>query len=113
MNTDLSNLIWGLTFAFVFPIICYGTGMAWNKVFRAPATVNKVWTSFCLLLPIVGLGMMVQVGWESLRRLWLSSPYLLSIAALVFGMLAPAALIAAILRLWRTKPIHTPSGGKC
>ncbi len=102
METDLSKLIYGLTFAFVSPIVCYGTGMAWNKVVGAPEKVNRVWTSFCLLLPIVLLGMLVQLGFDLLRRLWAGSPYLLSFLTLVCGVLAPAALIAAVVRLWRT-----------
>ena len=112
METDLSNLAFGLALAYLFPIVCYGTGMAWNKTVGAPPKVNKVWASFCLLLPIVCLGMMVQGGREFLRRLWLGSPYLLSIVALVFGVLAPAALIWAIVRLWRVKPVQRGSGEK-
>ncbi len=87
METDLSKLIFGLTFAVVSPIVCYATGIAWNKATGASERVNKIWTSFCLLLPIVLLGMLVQVGWGSLRRLWTSSPHLLSFLGLVLGVL--------------------------
>lgn len=106
MEKDLSDLIFGLTFAFVAPIVCYATGMAWNNVVGAPQKVRKLWTSFCLLLPIIGLGMMVQVGWRSLLRLWVTSPYLMSLLGLAFGIIAPATLIAVIVRLWRTQPSH-------
>ena len=106
MGTDLSKLVFGLTFAFVSPIVCYGTGMAWNKVVGAPPKVNRIWTSFCLLLPIVLLGMLAQVGWDSLRRLWMTSPYVLALLTLIFGVIAPAALIAVIMRLWRASPSH-------
>jgi hypothetical protein len=106
METDLSKLIYGLTFAFVSPIVCYATGMAWNKVAGAPPRVKKIWASFCLLLPMVLLGMLVQVGWDSLRRLWMTSPYVLALLTLVFGVVAPAALIAVIMRLWRPVPHH-------
>ncbi|MGB9073198.1 MAG: hypothetical protein WCC22_11070 [Terriglobales bacterium] len=104
METDSSNLIFALAFTFVFPIVVYLTGMAWNKIVGAPPKGNKIWASVCLLLPIVLLGMLVQVGFDTLRRLWVASPYLLSFLTLAFGMLAPAALIAAIVRLWRTGP---------
>jgi len=109
METDSSKLLFALVFAFISPIVCYAAGMVWNKAVGAPAKVNRVWTSFCLLLPIVLLVMLVQVGFDTVRRVWITSPYFLSILAIVCGVLAPAALIAAIVRLWRTKPDQQPS----
>jgi hypothetical protein len=106
MERDLSDLTFGLALAFGFPIVVYLTGMAWNRVVGAPKKVNRTWASFCLLLPIVALGMMVQVGWSSFQRLWMTSPYVLATLTLVFGVIAPAALIAVIVRLWRTGPNH-------
>lgn len=106
MERDLSDLTFGLTFAFLAPIVCYATGMAWNKMVRASAKQNRIWTSICLLLPIIGLGMMVQVGWSSLRRLWIASPYFMSLLILILGVIAPATLIAIVMRLWRSAPSH-------
>jgi hypothetical protein len=104
METDLSTLAFSLVFTFVFPVVVYLTGLGWNMLVGAGPKMNKIWASVCLLLPIVLLAMLLQVGSDSLRRLWIASPYLLSLVALIFGILAPAALIAVIMRLWRTKP---------
>jgi hypothetical protein len=46
------------------------------------------------MLPVVLLGMLVRVGWDSLRRLWMTSPYVLVLLTLVFGAVMPAASIA-------------------
>jgi hypothetical protein len=104
METDIHKLGISLAFAFGFPIVVYMTGMTWNKVVGAPPKVNRAWASFCLALPIVALGMLVQPS--ILRRLWSTSPYFLLLLGVVFGVGAPAALIAAIVRLWRTKRGH-------
>jgi hypothetical protein len=102
METDIHRLGVALGFAFGLPIVGYLTGMAWNKMVGAPPKVNKAWATFCLALPIVALGMLVQPS--VLRGLWSTSPYFLLLLGIFFGLCAPAALIAAIVRLWRTKP---------
>ncbi len=104
METDTTKLTYALAFTFLLPIVGYLTGMAWNKLVGAPSQVNKAWATFCMAVPIIGLVMFVNVDFDLVQRLWSTSPYTLSICAVVFGILAPTALIAAIIRLWRTKP---------
>jgi hypothetical protein len=101
MEPHPSDLLFGIAFAFGFPVIVYLTGMAWGKIVGAPPRDRKIWTSFCLLFPIFDLIIFVQVGSHTLRRLWVTSPYTLSLVAGVFGILLPAILIAAVVRLWR------------
>jgi biotin transporter BioY len=102
METDIHRLEMSLALAFGFPIVVYLTGVAWNKITGAPSKVNKAWATFCLALPILALGMLVQPS--VLRRLWSSSPYSIVLLGAFFGVCAPTALIVAIARLWRTKP---------
>jgi biotin transporter BioY len=101
METDLHRLGISLGFAFGFPIIVYATGMAWNKISGAPRKVKKVWATFCLALPIAALAMLVHPS--VLARLWATSPSVLLLLGFVFGGCAPAVLITAIARLWRTR----------
>jgi hypothetical protein len=102
METDIHKLGFSLALAFVFPVVVYVTGIAWNKIAGAPQKVNKAWATFCLALPIVALGMLIHPS--TLRALWLTSPYVVLLLSVIFGLLAPAGLIVAIVRLWRTKP---------
>src|SRR5438445_8047168 len=108
MGTDLSKLAFALAAAFVLPAIDYIIGASWNKLVGGALQVgpdlkiNKVWASFCLLGPIICIGMIVKLGFENLRAVWLESPFLSSIVFLFFGILVPAGLIAVIIRLWRS-----------
>jgi hypothetical protein len=104
IETDLSKLTFSLALTFVFPVVMYLTGIAWNKMVGASSKVNKIWASVCLLLPIAFLVMLVHYGFDSIRRLWMVSPAVLVCLILVFGALAPAALITVVVRLWRTGP---------
>lgn len=104
METDTSRLAYALAFTFLVPLVGYLTGLAWNKMVGVPPQVNKAWSTFCLVVPIVGLVMFVTVDLDLIRRLWSTSPYVLLVCVIVFGTFAPAVLIAVIVRLWRTKP---------
>jgi biotin transporter BioY len=104
METDIHKLEVCLGFAYGFPIVVYLTGMAWNKMVGAPVKVNKAWATFCLALPVVALGMLVRL--DTLQRTWTTSPYAVLVMGIVFAVFAPAALILAIVRLWRTNPRH-------
>jgi hypothetical protein len=63
-----------------------------------------------LALPIVALAMLVRLN--TVRRLWTTSPYILLLFGVVFGIFAPVGLIAAIVRLWRPRPLHPHPGRK-
>lgn len=104
METDTTKFAYALAFTFLLPIVGFLTGMAWNKLVGAPTQVNKAWATFCMAVPIIGLVMFVNVDFDLVKRLWSTSPYIFSICAIVFGILAPVALITAIVRLWRAKP---------
>jgi hypothetical protein len=104
MEPHPSDLLFAIAFAFGFPVIVYVTGMAWGKITGSTPKVKKVWTSFCLLFPIFGLIIFVQVGAHTLRRLWATSPYSLALVAVIFGLILPALLITAVVRLWRPRP---------
>lgn len=106
METDADKLAYGLAFTFLLPVIAYLTGMAWNKFVGAPSKVNKAWATFCLGIPIVALVMFVTIDLDLIYRLWSTSPYVLSICAVLFGLLAPASLVFVMVRLWRTRPSH-------
>ncbi len=106
METDTAKLAYALAFTFLVPIVGYMVGIAWNKTVGAPHQVNKAWTTFCLAVPIIGLAMFAKIDSDLLRRLWSNSPYLVVVCMIVFGVLIPGALIAAIVRLWRTRPRH-------
>jgi hypothetical protein len=41
--------------------------------------VDKAWATACLLLPLAGLVMIVKVGFETIRAVWLGSPILASL----------------------------------
>jgi hypothetical protein len=101
METDIVKFADAMGFTYLTPIVGYMVGMAFNKAIGAPKKVNKRWAMFCLAAPIIGLAMFVNVDSELLRRLWSTSPVALSLCAVFFGLLVPAALVAAIVRLWR------------
>jgi hypothetical protein len=94
-NETFINWQCGSAIALGSPIVVYLTGMAWNKTVGAPWKVNQAWTTFCLVLPIAALGMLVQPS--TLRRLWSASPYTLLLLAIVFGLCVPVGLIIAIV----------------
>jgi hypothetical protein len=60
MEIDIHKLAVWIALALGFPIVIYLTGVAWNKTLGAPRKLNKAWATFCLVLPIAALGMLVQ-----------------------------------------------------
>ncbi len=104
MHTDVSKLAVGLGFVLGFPIVGYATGVIWNRmVGRSFPKLDRAWATFCLLMPIIGLGMIVKVGFETVRAVWQESPILASLVYLFFAGVVPAALIYVIIRLWRPR----------
>ena len=102
-GADISSLTTLLGLTYGLPAVVYVVGLAWNKMVGASPKLNKFWATFCLAVPIAGLGMMANVDSDLLRRTWANSPYTLSLIAFVCGVIAPAGLITLILRLWRKK----------
>ncbi len=95
----------GLGIAFVFPLVAYAMCFLWNKTLGT-WQVRKIrgsWTIFCLVMPIVCLGMMAKKmgddNYYDLRALWAAEPILLVIV-LTIVVLFLLALIIAISRVW-------------
>ena len=104
MYTPISTLGIGLAMAFGFPVVVFATGRVWFRmVGGSTPRVDKAWATACLLLPIVALGMMVKVGFETIRAVWLGSPILATLAYLFLAGVVPALLIYLIIRLWRPR----------
>lgn len=87
--------------------ITYLIGRMWSnvvaRVFGVPpnARNRKVWATFCLGLPILVMAAIVRDNYGELRD-WLSqSPVIASVGVLLVLLLVFAALVGAIIRLWR------------
>ena len=107
MSEHLRNLILGVGAAFVLPVITFVLGMAWSKLIGGwqDTKFRKWWTTFCLLMPFIGFGMMVsrlaEDNFAALRAVWSSEPLqLITITAIAMSL--STSLIFAALRLWRT-----------
>jgi hypothetical protein len=100
MQTDTSKIESGLLVAFLLPAFGFVVGMIWNKMVGG---WSKGWTTFCLVSPIVFLGMIVKFGFASLRAVWLESPFLSPVVYVFFGLVVPALLLAAAIRLWQPR----------
>lgn len=105
METDVSKVASSLAFAFLLPAVLFVMGVIWSKMVGGwrNATLRKGWITVCLAFPIVFLGMIVKFGFASLRAVWLQSPFLSSVAYTFFGIVVPALLIAATIRLWHPR----------
>jgi hypothetical protein len=106
MSNHVDSLAFGLMVALVFPIIVYGIGVLWSKLiggWRNP-NIQRWWTTFCLAMPFVFLGMMAtrmaEDNFDSLRVLWGDDRPIL-IAAIAIVALAVVVLVLAIKRVWR------------
>jgi hypothetical protein len=112
MGTDISKLAFALGAAFVLPAIAYIIGASWNKLVGSALHVgsdlkiNKTWATFCLLGPIICIGMIAKLGFENLKAVWLESPFVSSVAFAFFGIVVPAGLICIVVRLWRPRQGH-------
>ncbi len=105
MKTDASKLAFGLAVAFILPAIGFLVGMVWDRMvggWQVP-NIRRGWTTFCLILPIVFLAMMVRFGFYTLRALWLGSPFLFSVIFVFFGVLVPTGLIFVSIHIWRSR----------
>jgi hypothetical protein len=112
MRTEISKLEFSLAAAFVLPAIAYVIGATWNKLVGSAlqvgsdSQINKAWATFCLLGPIICIGMIVKLGFETIRSVWVESPFAASAAYLFFGVVVPTGLIYLIVRLWRPRHRH-------
>jgi hypothetical protein len=107
MEAEISKIESALAVAFLLPAVCFVIGMIWGKMVGGwrNATLRKGWITFCLVLPIVFLGMILKFGYATLRGVWLQSPFLSSVAYTFVGIVVPALLIAAAMRLWRPRRV--------
>jgi hypothetical protein len=104
MHTDISKLEFGVAAAFIIPVVAYAIGRAWNSAVGGSfPKLNRVWATFCLLMPIVALGMMVRAGFETVRSVWIESPLVATTAYFFIGIVAPLGLIYLVLHLWRPR----------
>jgi len=107
MSDHLHNLIFGLAAAFVLPVIGFAVGVVFSKVIGGwrDSRIRRWWTTFCLAMPFVFLGMMTkrmaEDHFEGLRASWSVEPFVL---VLIIGLAAllSAVVVVAMIRLWRT-----------
>jgi|ERR1700680_974761 len=109
MSEHLHNLIFGFAAAFVLPAVAFALGMAWSKLIGGwqDSKFRTWWTTFCLSMPFVFLGMMTkrmaEDGFDGLRASWSAEPLTLLLIIGVATLLSAGALIAMV-RLWRAPP---------
>jgi hypothetical protein len=107
MSGHLHNLIFGLAAAFVLPLVGFAVGMVFSKVIGGwqDSNIRRWWTTFCLVMPFVFLGMMTkrmaEDGFEGLRASWSADPLILFLIIAVAALLS-ASVVIAIVRLWCT-----------
>jgi len=106
MKTDPYKLLIALAAAFILPAITYIIGASWNNIVgralhvNPDSKINRLWTTCCLLSPIIFIGMIVKFGFETLRAVWLNSPYLSSIIFILVGIVVPIGIIGIVVNLW-------------
>jgi hypothetical protein len=104
MHSDIHKLAIASALALGFPVIVFASGRIWFRmVGGSTPRVDKLWATACLLLPIISLGMAIQVGFESIRVVWQEHPMCATIAYFFLGAVIPAILIYTIVCLWRGK----------
>ena len=92
---------------FVFPVVGYVVGVLWSKlvdrVFGAPPDPRdlKIWKTFCLALPLFGLGCCLWLGREDIGIWWSNSPYTVFLVFLICLLLVPILLVKLIVRTWQ------------
>lgn len=107
MSEHLQNLIFGISVSFIVPVVTFALGMAWSKLIGGwqDLKFRKWWTTFCLLIPLAGFGMMTkrmaQDNFEGLRAMWSAEPFHLVIITVVVVLLS-MIVVVALFRLWRT-----------
>jgi hypothetical protein len=114
MSEHLHNLIFGLVAAFVMPVLTFLLGMTWSKLIGgwSDSKFRRWWTTFCLLGPFIAFGMMAkrmsEDHFEGLRASWSVEPFLLLLTLGLTALLS-AAVIVAIVRLWRASRLNSSS----
>ena len=107
MEEHVNNLVFGLATAFLLPGICFLLGMAWSKAIGGwrDLKFRRWWTTFCLILPFVFMGMMTkrmaEDGFEGLREVWTTDPFqfmAVSVLALALSIVA----VGVIIRVWHS-----------
>jgi hypothetical protein len=106
-DEHIHNLICGLAVAFVIPAVTFAFGWLWSNAiggWRGDSKWRRWWTTFCLAMPFICFGMILQRmaedQFEGLRESWSSEPFaLLVVAALT--LLLSATDIFGIWWLWR------------
>ena len=111
-DDHLHRLMLALMIVFIGPAIGYLLGKLWGNfvdlIFggHRSATdirLDKAWKTFCLGLSGFLLGVVLVKDYANLRLEWERYPYSGSIAALVFVVIVPFLLLAAIVRVWRSE----------
>jgi hypothetical protein len=106
MSEHLHNLTFGLAVAFILPAIGFAVGVVFSKFIGGwrDFNIRRWWTTFCLLLPFVFLGMMInrmaEDHFEGLRASWAIEPYML-VLMIVLTVLLGGAAVVTMIRLWR------------
>lgn len=104
MYSDIYRIAISLGFALGFPIVVFASGRIWFRIVGGSTSrINKAWATACLLLTIASLGMMIKVGFEIIRAVWLIHPVAASFVYFIFWVLVPVILIYMIVRLWRPR----------
>ena len=105
MNEHLSTLLFGLSVAFILPAVCFLLGMSRSKLVGGwqDSKFRKWWTTICLSMPFLFLGMMAlrmrEDGFQGMRIAWSVNPLPVAIVAL-FVALVSIVLVSRILHLW-------------
>jgi hypothetical protein len=100
--SDLHKVAIGIGIAVLFPPATYVLGF-----FRIRATgsrnktLMKLWATFCLLLYLVALAMLLALHLDDVRGVWEQTRILAIVVYVIFGLLVPAGIAFALARLWR------------
>src|SRR4030095_6720289 len=103
MTENTYKLIFGVAFAFLFPLVVFGVGLFWNKLTGGwhKKKLRNSWITFCLILPFISLGMMSfrmsEDRFYRIRAVWDSSPYFLIVLSVVV-LLSTSSLLFSLVR---------------
>ena len=97
-----TSLVQGLVFDFVAPCAFYLVGAIWFKITGGlTPTKQKVLLSTTIGFILYGLALSGTAEADTLKLLWLQSPYLWSLVYLVFVASVVGGAAVILVRLWK------------
>jgi len=99
---ELRELLQDLVFSLLFPVVVFATGALWDRLVGGfTREKKKIWFSVSIASLFYSLVRTGQSDFDTLKRLWLSSPYVFSFLYVLFGLGVVGVATIILLRAWK------------